>query len=60
MVHSQGQAVTYSWLRTLSAIRGLPVISPGEHATPTAPPAENPPGCHRADIDTATEETVNV
>jgi len=26
IVHSQGQAVTHSWLRTLSAIRGLPVI----------------------------------
>ena len=29
MVHRQGQADTYSWLRTLRAIRGLPVIQPG-------------------------------
>ena len=60
MVHSQCQAATYSWLRTLRAIRGLPVISPDEHAAPTAPPAEKPPMDHRADIDTATEETGNV
>jgi hypothetical protein len=26
MVHSQCQTVTYSWLRTLGAIRRLPVI----------------------------------
>ena len=60
MVHSQCQADTYSWLRTLRAIRGLPVISPGEHAAPTAPPAEKAPTHHQADIDTATEETGNV
>jgi hypothetical protein len=45
MVHSQCQADTYSWLRTLRAIRGL-VETVSMHS--------------RADIDTATEETGNV
>jgi hypothetical protein len=45
MVHSQCQADTYSWLRTLRAIRGLVEIA-SKH--------------HRANIDTATEETGNV
>jgi hypothetical protein len=45
MVHSQCQADTYSWLRTLRAIRSLVEIASTHH---------------RADIDTATEETGNV
>jgi hypothetical protein len=45
MVHSQCQADTYSWLRTLRAIRGLVEIASTHH---------------RADIDTATKETGNV
>lgn len=45
MVHSQCQADTYAWLRTLRAIRGLVEVGSTHH---------------RADIDTATEETGNV